>query len=266
MNHTYYNVNETVIVSDENGKIKLIKNIPNIDEILVQENVIEEIEKKIEEFTKLREQKKNDYYDNGVDIFVMIPAAFYLEYTCYPMEKKLFSSLGPIPVVDTIIGPIDYIMIAIIVFNIPLVLSSLCLILKAAENKTNIYNEANGIDTKIEFLKTYLEEKKETLTALKNKSLNIQDNIIIQSDSATNTNSAAEVPITVDDTDALKELQELIHFSYDLGYNLKLYYELYQKGEIEKELKNSNHTDSEIKFAKKYLKEKGPVLVKRRNY
>lgn len=160
MNHTYYNANETVIVSDENGKIKLIKNIPNIDEILVQENVIEEIEKKIEEFTKLREQKKNDYYDNGVDIFVMIPAAFYLEYTCYPMEKKLFSSLGPIPVVDTIIGPIDYIMIAIIVFNIPLVLSSLCLILKAAENKTNFYKEANGIDSKIEFLKTYLEEKK----------------------------------------------------------------------------------------------------------
>lgn len=128
-----------------------------------------------------------------------------------------------------------------------------------------IYN-LSKISLKIIQINELKKEKKETLTALKNKSLNIQDNIIIQSDSATNTNSAAEVPITVDDTDALKELQELIHFSYDLGYNLKLYYELYQKGEIEKELKNSNHTDSEIKFTKKYLKEKGPVLVKRRNY
>ena len=125
MNYAYYNANETIIVSDENGNLRLVKNIPNIDKILVQENVIEEIEKKIEEFTKLREQKKNDYYDNGDDIFgpfFITPAIFYLEYTCYPMGKKLFSSLGPIPVVDTIIGPIDYIMIAIIVFNIPLVL------------------------------------------------------------------------------------------------------------------------------------------------
>ena len=99
---------------------------------------------------------------------------------------------------------------------------------------------------------SYLEGKRKTLAALKSKK------------SATDIDSIEGVSTLVDDNEALEELKKLLNFSYDLGYNLDMYYQHYQDGTIQEKLQGDEYSDTKIRFAEKYLKEKGPVLVKKR--
>ena len=47
MNKDYIYINENAIVTDDNGNQRVTEYYDNLDKVLVQENIIEEIEKRI---------------------------------------------------------------------------------------------------------------------------------------------------------------------------------------------------------------------------
>ena len=245
MNHAYYNANGTVVVSDENGNMRQVENWPDIDDILVQENVIEELERILSELIDNRA-----YYDNDT-IFEHIPITSIVPLLCiliYNTGKIFLSSSGNYTEVE--------------ITKTATLLALLCStgltaaflygdILRHNRNK-RLPRIKGGNECEIEFLESYLEEKRKTLAALKSKK------------SVTDIDSIEGVSTLVDDNEALEELKKLLDFSYNLGYNLDMYYQSYQDGTIKEKLQGDEYSDAMIRFAEKYLKEKGPVLVKER--
>lgn len=253
MNHAYYNANGTVVVSDENGNMRQVENWPDIEEILVQENVIEEGERILLELL----EQKTLFYDNDNDnntIFSHIP---YVS-----MSLLLFIvPYGTVTFMGHSFKFPDYLTTEIatysaLFFTVPLATILLYAdILNYRWNKKR-FRRKDRNECEIVFLESYLEEKRKTIAALKSKSIDPK--------SVAETDSIEAVSTLVDDNEALEKLKKLLDFSYDLGYNLDMYYQSYQDGTIKEKLQDDEYSDTKIRFAEKYLKEKGPVLVKKR--
>lgn len=249
MNHSYYNANGIVVVSDENGNMRQVENWPDIEEILVQENVIEELERIL---SKLIDNKA--YYDNDtifehIPITLIVPLLYILAYTT---EKSfLSSSLNYTEEQSTMLATICTLFFTVQVAAIFLYGD----ILRHNRNK-RFHRRKGGNECEIEFLESYLEEKRKTIAALKSKSIDPK--------SVAETDTIEAVSTLVDDNEALEKLNKLLDFSYDLGFNLDMYYQHYQNGTIQEKLQDDEYSDAKIRFAEKYLKEKGPVLVKKK--
>ena len=245
MNHAYYNANGTVVVSDENGNMRQVENWPDIDDILVQENVIEELERILSELIDNRAYYDNDTIFEHIPFTLIVPLLFILACT---IEKSFLSSSGNYTE-DQITMLVTICTLFPTVALTPIFLYGD--ILRHNRNK-RLPRRKGGNECEIEFLESYLEEKRKTLAALKSKK------------SVTDIDSIEGVSTLVDDNEALEELKKLLDFSYDLGYNLDMYYQSYQDGTIKEKLQDDEYSDAKIRFAEKYLKEKGPVLVKER--
>ena len=70
--------------------------------------------------------------------------------------------------------------------------------------------------------------------------------------------------MNVNDKQQLEALRSYLELYYVLGYDEKKLSRLYQQGRLDEKLQNY-YDETEIELAKKYLEEKGPVLVKKRN-
>ena len=70
--------------------------------------------------------------------------------------------------------------------------------------------------------------------------------------------------VQVDDKQQLKALKSYLGLYFDLGYNEEKYFRYYQQDKLDEKL-GEQYTVAGIEIAKKYLKEKGPTLVKRKN-
>lgn len=70
MNKEYVGINGNVIVSDENGNLAHLKLTENIEEVLMQENIIEQLEKKILE-TKERLQENTSFEIRSANLLVV---------------------------------------------------------------------------------------------------------------------------------------------------------------------------------------------------
>lgn len=70
MNKEYVGINGNAIVSDENGNLVHLKLTENIEEVLMQENIIEQLEKKILE-TKERLQENTSFEIRSANLLVV---------------------------------------------------------------------------------------------------------------------------------------------------------------------------------------------------
>ena len=249
MNKGYTYIDGKVIISDENGNHTQSEYYDNLDKVLVQENVIEEMENRIQglikESEKYRVVKKR-----------YIPVYLYtvLGTVLIAPSLVLWALTGTNPYlsnIDTIFGSVNQALFFTLVSGtIGLQLGSLFTLVDYSNFRERA-KRAKGIDSELEFLKLQIKKEKEALAVLREEKIRDKENTEFRS-------------TQVNDKQQLEALRRYLELYYVLGYDEKKLSRLYRKGRLDEKLKKY-YDDTEIKLAKKYLEEKGFVLVKKRN-
>lgn len=242
MNKECIFVDRKVVVEDENGNKRITENSDKINEILVQENIIETMEKRISELEKkLSETKVNKHY-----IPTFIIALFFTLIAINVTYPYMFGDT----MIEGINGPINILYFATgVVGAVSLPLVSLIDFFYYYDHK-NSKKARQGNISEFEYLKKQIVIEKDKLEELKNEQ--------------TMTDETQEFKVEkVDDLERLKAVRSWFNLYNDLGYNLKTYYKYYEQGNLDKKLRKY-YTEAGIEAAKEYLEEQGPKLVKRK--
>lgn len=243
MNKEYFCVNNNVIVSDENGNQRVTEYYDNLNKVLIQENLIEEIEKRIIKLTSEANKYKHRIY------LPILPfgLVFLGILNCF-----IYDLIFPESVINY---PYNFLGISISPKNAVLLYTTfVCLLIGGLSDINQFYyfkkdkKKGNGIAQELEYLKKKLEEEKQILSKLKE-------------DKSKYYTEMEYVPRKVDDIKQLKALRDRLSLLYDLGYNEQKYNRWYQNGTLDEKLER-NYNQSEIKVIKKQLEQKGKTLVK----
>lgn len=253
MNKEYTYIEGKVVISDEHDSKTQRDYYDNLDKVLVQENLIETMEKTIEELeeeSKSYQKKNSKHY-----IPIIFPTTLLMTTVGSPAIVNLLTSTNLfITKVDTVFGQISQAMAV----TIPMVT---CIFPLGAMLEFSMYcqykdslKKEKGIDSKLTFLREQVKIEKEKLKELKQEKSKIQENTEFRT-------------VKVNDTQQLETLNNYLELYYDLGYNGEKYYQYYQQGKLEKKLKKY-YSDSGVQLAKEYIEENGYSLVlrKRKKY
>jgi len=248
MNKGYTYIDGKVIISDENGNHTQSEYYDNLDKVLVQENVIEEMESRIQELTK--ESKK---YPESKRRYK--PLCLYSALGVILVSPCLFWALTGINPylcsIDTAFGSVNQALFYALSGAVcALPLGSLFTWIDYSNFRESA-KKGKGISSELEFLKLQIEKEKETLVNLQKEKTRDKENTEFRS-------------TQVDDKQQLEALRSYLELYYDLGSNREKYYRYYQQGKLDKKLQKY-YNESGVELAKEYLEEKGPVLVKKRN-
>lgn len=251
MNKEYTYINGKVVISDENDKKTQREYCDNIDEVLVQENIIETIEKKIQELEG--ESASYKKYNRNHYIHFIFPMITLISTIGAPLITNWYMGSDSSDVLtDSIFGSISQTMAISFPISICIIsLSAAIEIFMYYDHKSSIKQE-DGINCELAFLKQQIEKERENLEKLK------------QDKSRDNENTEFRT-VKVDDLQQLRILREYLNLYFDLGYNGERYYQYYQQGILERKLQNY-YDDTEIQMAKEYFQEKGPSLVLRKKH
>ena len=243
MNKNYICNNGNVAVIDENGNSRSVEYTDNLEEILIQENLIEDIENRIKNLGNVN--KNNKYY-----IPNFVPAVFL---AMIISKTMIFPSMGVDEVINTIFGVINLSTAATVgagICTLPLAILMDTIVYYQEKQKRK---EKSATVAEYEYLEKEIEIQKQKLEELKKDK--------------TKPNETPEFKVKkVNDLDALNQLKNSLVLYSNLGYDLQRYYKLYEKGKLEKCLKNEGYTELECESAKEYIEEKGPTLVKRNRH
>ena len=232
MNKEYAYVDGKVVVSDENGKLTQRDYKENIEKILVQENVVEKIEKDIKE---LEEEVKNFKKEKHIKFPVVTLSVLSLS----SLVTWLALNIGL---------PFDLInIIFFIAIQLPLI------IIGPSFDKVLIFDplkKHNGNVSELEYLKKVQQGEKEILAEM-------------QKEAALNKDKIEEVTsVKVDDKQIIADLKSEEYLYYDVGANLKKYYLLYKKGKLAEKL-SKYYNQKGVELVTEYVEENGPRLVKK---
>ncbi len=248
MNKGYIYIDGKVVISDENGNHTQSEYYDNLDRVLVKENIIEEMEGRIQELTieseKYPETKKR-----------------YIPYCLYVMlggilaipPLVLWAITGTNPYLSNIgsifgsVNPVLFLTLVTGVVGLPI--GSLYTLIDYSNFKERV-NRGKGINSELEFLKLQIEKEKEDLASLQKEKTRDNENKKFRT-------------VKVDDKKQLEALRSYLELYYDLGSNREKYYRYYQQGKLDKKLQK-NYNETGIELAKEYLEEKGPMLVQKK--
>ena len=247
MNKGYVEIGDIVIISDEDGNHTQSEYYDNLDQVLVQENVIEEMEERIQELRK--ESKNYPLVKKKYTPYLIYSAVAAVLVT--PIIIGILTGTNPyLESVDTVYGTVNEALFHSLAFGaIVLPFTSLLTIPDYFNYKERV-KKGKGINSELEFLKKQVEKEKEILTSLKKHKT--KDNL-----------STEILSKKVDDLQELKALREKLVLFYDLGSNEKKYYRYYQQGKLDEKLHEQCGT-LDVDMVKEHLQEKGPTLVKKR--
>ena len=249
MNKGYTYIDGKVIISDENGNHTQSEYYDNLDKVLVQENVIEEMENRIQKLTKEIEkypEAKKRYIP--IYLYTALGAALVIP------SLLLWAATGTNPYlsnIDTIFGSVNQVLFFTLASEIGLLPFGSLFTLADYSNFSERAKRGKGLNSELEFLKLQIEKEKETLVSLQEEKTRDKENTKFRS-------------TQVNDKQQLKALRSYLELYYVLGYDEKKLSRLYQQGRLDEKLKKY-YDEAEIELAKNYLEEKGPVLVKKRN-
>lgn len=250
MNKGYIYVDGTLIIEDENFKKTIIDYTDNFEEVLKQENLVETMEnKKIDLKEKLNnclEKKKNYKLDIKASFISYILMNLFIYFVYFMMYGS-----NPILIDTPRFGVIDYkIFHNLFLTSMVTLICGYTSIKGCLKYKKAIKNES-AIDSELEFLEYQLEKEKEKLEELNDKKNVVWPTMGIKISK-------------IDDKKLLENLKKQLEFHYNLGYNSQKYYKYLENGILEEKLKDKNYTEEEIKCVSEYLKEKGPILSRRK--
>lgn len=244
MNKEYFCVNNNVIVSDENGNQRVTEYYDNLDKVLIQENLIEEIEKRIIKLTSEANKYKHRIFLPILPFGLVVIGILH----CF-----IYDLIFPDPFINY---PYNVLGTIISSKNAALLSTTFVCLLIGGLSDINQFryfkkdkNKGNGIAQELEYLKKRLEEEKQILSKLKE-------------DKSKYYTEMGYAPKKVDDINKLKALRDRLSLLYDLGYNKQKYKRWYQQGILDEKLEN-NYSYDDIRIIKNHLKNKGKTLVKR---
>lgn len=246
MNREYTHIDGKVIISDENNEKIQSEYYDNLDKVLVQENLIETMEKKIQELESESESYKKS--NRMPYIPVIFPMTVFMSTIGSPLIVNWLAGVNSFAIsVDTIFGPMSQAMAVSIPMSICIIPLGLGIELFTHSEYKNSIKKEKGINSQLAFLKQQIEKERDELEGLK------------QDKSKTNESTEFRT-VKVDDLQQLKILREYLNLYFDLGYNGQKYYQYYQRGQLDRKLQKY-YSDTGIQKAKDYLEEKGPSLV-----
>lgn len=239
MNKECVYVDEKIVVSDENGNNRIIENSDKINEILVQENVVEVIEKKTLELKeKLIKNKVSKHF---------IPECFLATICGLIISYLSFKYVFKVNILtDLIIGSFNPIFL---MGGITIPAFSLFDVFKYFDYK-QMKKEKQGDILEYNYLSKKLEQEKSKLEELKKEQVIISDSQEFKVEK-------------VDDLERLKELRNKLSLYNRLGYNMNKYYRYYQAGKLEKKL-SRQYDESSISEIREYFETKDSSPVKKK--
>lgn len=249
MNKEYIYKDGKALVIDENDNQRTVDYCDNLDDVLVQENLIETMEKEIKNLEKeisgFKKESKFSKYLNILWpflIFTLGPLAIMPEICNLAGVNQVLN----LPLLGTLDFGIAVGILGSTAFSIPGTLMSLANYFK----EKRFERDEKGKETQLEYLKKLLVEQKEDLEELKlDKS---------------NTKTSKDFSVSrVDDIEALKKLKNYLSFYYNLGCNEEKYFKYYQKGKLDNHLARFMN-EAGIYYANQHFEEKAPTLVKRK--
>lgn len=249
MNKEYTYIDGKVIISDENDNKTQSDYYDNLDEVLVQENLIETMEEKIQELEKESQSYKKSNKKHYIP--VIFPMVALMSTIGAPIMFNLLTGTNSFTTyVDTIFGTISQALAT----SIPM---SICFLPLGAGFELSMYRDyknslkrEKGINSELDYLKQQIEKEKEYLESLKQERTRDKEKTDFRT-------------VKVDDLQQLKALRSYLDFYFDLGYNGEKYYQYFQEGQLDTKLQKY-YTDTGIQLAKEYIEEKGPSLVLRK--
>lgn len=248
MNKSYIYLDGKVVIEDENNNKTLTEYYDNLDEVLIQENLIETMEKRIKEL----EQELGLYKDCSGKRYIpfILPFTILLSTIGTPIVLKLLTGVNPFDIqVNNAWGTMSQAMAMILVASITTIpFATLAEICRHSTYKDSIKKE-KAIISEMDFLNKEIEKGKEHLEKLK------------QEKSRNNENTEFRI-VEVNDLQYLKALKSYLELYSDLGYNYEKYYQFYEKQQLDKKLEK-RYSSKAIKLAKEYFEEKGPTLIKK---
>ena len=249
MNKGYVYADGKVIINDENGNHTESEYYDNLDKVLVQENVIEEMEDRIKKLTKETEK-----YPEAKKRYIPIYLYTVLGGILIAPPLLLWALTGTNPYLgnmDTVFGSVNQVLYFTLTTGaVGLPFGSLFTLVDYS-NFRDRAKRGKGLNSELEFLKFQIEKEKETLGSLQEEKTRDKENTEFRA-------------TQVDDKQQLEVLRRYLELYYVLGYDEKKLSRLYQQGRLDEKLQKY-YDEKEIELAKKYLKEKGPILVKKRN-
>ena len=244
MNKEYFIKDDRVHVQNEKGETKYIPNYDNLDELLVEENIVESIEKKIEEQEALKKDLKtnishfNENVINGIVITIM------------PFIASLILKLFGINIssLNTIFGEVSAPVYTAGLIAIGSIVRTIYDAIK--DHVTNKHNKEiiDGANLSLDYLYTvHLEEE------LKLNRLNKYKKEI------TNSNNKEKTKIV--DSPRIKEIENAKVVNFKLGKKFMKYYRSYLSGTLHFVLEKE-HDINNMDLYYDLIEEYGPKLVK----
>lgn len=242
MNKEYTYIDGKMIIADENGEKSQRDYYDNLEKVLVQENVIETMEKKLQEL-----EKENGVSRERLFVPTFFPLYAFLIFGAPHIINNftafnIFESMK-----NTNFGQINLAMMASILSSIVFLPTGAFIDSYFYRSFKDSINRRNGTNNEIDFLRKHLEEQREILENLQ------------QEKSRDNENTEFRT-VKIDDSQQLKELKRWLNVYFDLGYNGKKYYRYYNKGILERKL-NKIYSNDEINKAKEYLEKNKNLLT-----
>lgn len=231
----YIYVDGKAVLIDEKNNRTLTYYHNRLDEFLVEENLIEIIEKKIKELDK----RKND--------LIVLNKKRYFPY-CIPMVLAIssffvwgISYIGFPNDFQSILTPLLY------SFGI---VAGIAMEFDHFKYRKKKQKEEVGVSSELEFLKGQLLLKREKLHQLEIEKSLEHENKEFRT-------------VKVNDKIALQELNRRESVYYDLGYHWKQYYAYYQMGKLYQRL-SKYYSEEEVQLALQYLEENKSSLARKK--
>jgi len=247
MNKEFIKLNGNTVVSSDNDELKIVPNYQNPEEVLKQENLVEMINKKIEEL----QEKKNNTKPSKFNFKKVLPFDLTLILMPLLIGGIIKFVFGFEPAMEvTKFGTISS----------PLYMSIwttwICLCAKISNltlgkffDKRECKKKIEAYESSIEYLQNKKIEEERKLSSIKNKNRVEQEEKVIVG------------PIKIHDLEALKEIERFVHINYNGRLNLKKYYRDYLDGTLQFTLKKEgelNNLDNYLDF----IEDNGPRLIK----
>lgn len=240
MNKEYTYIDGKVIVRDEKGKQKVVEYYDNLDDVLKQENLLENIQKRIIQL-KIEKEKlgANKKYKPFYCLLTALAGVFIcLSLITVLCHYNILITFDMVLMKNLCLGASGIMVLTGVLFDTVGHIFN-----KRVKKRKKVVNDELDILEKIE------DAEKEKLEKLKNDKVK--------------ENEPTEFKTTkLNDIESLNNLKSRLQLYYKINDNLKKYYDYLQQGKLDQELSNC-YNETDIEIAKKIIEEKGPTLVKK---
>lgn len=244
MNSTYSCLgNSKVIVTNEDGKQRFVENYDNINDILIEENLIESIEKKVSELEVKKEKYEKINKRKYIPIMMLI--SLFLTKIVLPFILNTFN-INDLTILNSAFQ-LEEMSFFISSTFIPLAVGiDITIFIRHRQN----LKKQNGINSELLYLNKRLKNERRIMKNLLRKSKCLEE-------------SKRTCNVSVKSSDKINDLNRYLDFYYNIGYNVDKYYNYYLKGNVNCIAKNK-YTEEDANLVNEYFEEQGPVLVKRK--